>query len=477
MTSVRFITLIVLLIFSECAKGQNLVFNPGFEELLYCPCGRDGGAVHGWFDIVMAYNTCSSCSNNKIPDNIDGQQLPFEGAGYSSVSTYAMHNIYGRSFLGGELMGPLQVGKNYYASFRAVSTNPYWDNPPDQPVGRPVSNKLGLAFSPDRLVLNKDYGQHGHPPATPGIWTEDVIVDTVEWKLIKGTFTATQEHQYIYIGNFFSKDSTMAVDPPANVNHIFIAWYYVDDIKLYKVPEPVVRRSEPCLSSDTLFFSTDTDENTDWAIDFGNGQVLIYTFTKSAYVLVPPGAEQVQVKCTTTLGDSIFSWTFPFVKPVHDPSSIQISGDYCQDSLYTLSAITDYPNILWEDSSTTVEMLTSAGGYHYFIASSGACNDSASVFIRLPDCHQEFYIPSAFTPDNDGYNDLFFPAVNASLSWKMDIYDRWGQKLQTLDNSTPNWNGDSPCKPSPAGIYSYVFNITYLDGSSSTHRGKVDLIR
>jgi len=74
-------------------------------------------------------------------------------------------------------------------------------------------------------------------------------------------------------------------------------------------------------------------------------------------------------------------------------------------------------------------------------------------------------IPNAFTPNGDGHNDLFGPAIPAGQEslWtivSMRIYDRWGQ---TVYNSNSYWDGSFAGTMQPAGTYIYYIVMTGPD--------------
>ena len=53
--------------------------------------------------------------------------------------------------------------------------------------------------------------------------------------------------------------------------------------------------------------------------------------------------------------------------------------------------------------------------------------------IVLPDFH--VWIPIAFTPDNDGINDIFTPITEGVLNPKLYIFNRWGETIYFSDRN------------------------------------------
>jgi gliding motility-associated-like protein len=89
-------------------------------------------------------------------------------------------------------------------------------------------------------------------------------------------------------------------------------------------------------------------------------------------------------------------------------------------------------------------------------------------------------IPNAFTPDGDEVNNLFRPVVlkgNIILE-KLEIYNRWGQRIFTASPNTPYWDGNVDGKPAPVDTYLYQMVWRTTDGAMQAPRtGEVTLLR
>ncbi len=88
--------------------------------------------------------------------------------------------------------------------------------------------------------------------------------------------------------------------------------------------------------------------------------------------------------------------------------------------------------------------------------SSGKCSYIDSITITVVDPFLE--IPSAFSPNGDGNNDIFIP-VQAGVKEviRFDIYNRWGQLVFSTEQTNSGWDGSFNGKMQPIGIYNYVF--------------------
>ncbi|WP_145859377.1 Ig-like domain-containing protein [Pedobacter suwonensis] len=89
----------------------------------------------------------------------------------------------------------------------------------------------------------------------------------------------------------------------------------------------------------------------------------------------------------------------------------------------------------------------------------------------------QVYIPNAFTPNNDGKNDVFLIYGNTISSAKMSIYTQWGQLIFQSDNVSNGWDGTFKGVNQPNGVYVYMIDITFSNGTTSMRKGTVTLIR
>ncbi len=101
------------------------------------------------------------------------------------------------------------------------------------------------------------------------------------------------------------------------------------------------------------------------------------------------------------------------------------------------------------------------------------CIDSTkSVIVITP--YYTFYIPSAFTPNGDGLNDVFEIQGNYFQSCNLEIYDRWGKsffnKAGTLGVS---WDGGN----APQGVYVYKIKMRDTQNKDYEYIGELTVLR
>ena len=96
------------------------------------------------------------------------------------------------------------------------------------------------------------------------------------------------------------------------------------------------------------------------------------------------------------------------------------------------------------------------------------CGDTTCQVVEVIGGVQ-VYIPSAFTPDNDGINDWFLPSIHPLAQvtdYRLEIYNRWGDLVFATEDPEEGWLGSYAGGTHFAGneVYSFVLTInTELD--------------
>jgi gliding motility-associated-like protein len=88
-------------------------------------------------------------------------------------------------------------------------------------------------------------------------------------------------------------------------------------------------------------------------------------------------------------------------------------------------------------------------------------------------------VPNAFTPNQDGLNDVFRIIKTLNIAEVLDVFvfNRWGQKVFEGQNSTAFWDGTFKGKVQDLGVYVYVIRAITRDGDEITETGNVTLLR
>ena len=87
------------------------------------------------------------------------------------------------------------------------------------------------------------------------------------------------------------------------------------------------------------------------------------------------------------------------------------------------------------------------------------------------------WIPNAFTPTEDGINDVFQPKGYGILKYNITIYDRWGEKLYASKNIFEGWDGTYNGQLCKDDVYIWKITVTNIFHKQKDYVGHVSLIR
>ena len=206
----------------ETSAQVNLIPNPSFEDIYSCP--TTFGAIDqcvDWFgtgytpDIL---NSCSSTATN-MPNCAFGFQYAHSGNSMAGIVTWRYEGtICGtcREYVGCQLLHPLQIGVKYYLSFFTNYSHYH-------PYSAVASNNIGMQFS------NFVFDNINWPPLNnfTQLNSDNIIIDSIGWTKISGSFIADSSYSYLYLGNFFINSQTDTLGFSSQVD---LAYYYLDDI-------------------------------------------------------------------------------------------------------------------------------------------------------------------------------------------------------------------------------------------------------
>ena len=79
------------------------------------------------------------------------------------------------------------------------------------------------------------------------------------------------------------------------------------------------------------------------------------------------------------------------------------------------------------------------------------------------------YIPTAFSPNDDGRNDVFIPNFDPDytiVEYKLDLFDRWGSHIFSTENPQEGWDGMIRGEKANVGYFVYMLEYTFEDQGS-----------
>ena len=284
------------------------------------------------------------------------------------------------------------------------------------------------------------------------------------------------------------------------------------------IKNPIVTSSAPsitytvvgnigkCQSQDQITIKTAptpiADAGKDTIICFGDPALLqatggsIYTWTPTQYltasnianpkVIGLPSATQFKVVVSDTLGciktsidsvivsvDAIFQAYAGRDTSVVINEPVALNGIGGVTYLWQPATWLSNPTIA-NPIATPKENIT----YQLTAISKGGCKAMDEIQINVYKIAPGFYVPSGFTPNNDGNNDVIRPILMGMRSLKLfRIYNRWGQLLFTTSEKGKGWDGTFKGSQQDPGTFVWMAEgVTYL-GENLKKQGTVVLLR
>jgi len=106
------------------------------------------------------------------------------------------------------------------------------------------------------------------------------------------------------------------------------------------------------------------------------------------------------------------------------------------------------------------------------------CSAEDNITVRVFKTGPEIFVPSGFTPNGDGLNDIIRPILAGikQLNY-FRLYNRWGQLVFSTTQSGKGWDGRIGGKEEPTGNFVYVVHAIDYTGRIISKKGNVVLIR
>ncbi|HKR06088.1 MAG TPA: gliding motility-associated C-terminal domain-containing protein [Bacteroidia bacterium] len=137
----------------------------------------------------------------------------------------------------------------------------------------------------------------------------------------------------------------------------------------------------------------------------------------------------------------------------------------------------NFSQYIWQDQSgDSVFNVQQPGIYSVEVMSASGCT-AADTLEVIEDCLHDIVVPNAFSPNEDGLNDVFnAQAVNVK-SYAMNIYNRWGGIVFESNSIQNGWNGAFKKSKCVSGIYFWVATYSTDDNEMKEKKGTVFLVR
>ncbi|TND05077.1 MAG: hypothetical protein FD123_3697 [Bacteroidetes bacterium] len=258
-------------------------------------------------------------------------------------------------------------------------------------------------------------------------------------------------------------------------------------VNVYPFPQPAFSATGHCLNEPVQFTDMSTISSgtvTAWQWSFGdsNGSAVqnpLYSYASSGVYNVTLIAVSNQ-GCQDTITQSVTIDQSPTAQFTATPPSAntQQPVNFLDQSFSNI--ITWYWNFGDSGATSTQQNPTYSyndpGSYQVMLVVTDAngCIDTAyyDIIIAIPPV-----VPSGFSPNGDGVNDVFFVRGGPFEELELRIYNNWGEQLFLSRSQQQGWDGTRDGVLQPIGVYIYTVRAVTFDGKEYKLSGDVTLLR
>lgn len=149
---------------------------------------------------------------------------------------------------------------------------------------------------------------------------------------------------------------------------------------------------------------------------------------------------------------------------VHDLSARHRDSIYYLCELKNETILLDagsYQFYKWQPGGDTTKWkkVNKVGTYWVTVSDNHLCKDSVKMVV-LDNCDLTCFIPNAFSPNGDGFNDFFPPSLNGLENYDFEVFNRWGELLYKSHDYRMGWDGYYRTEICQQGVYLYIIKLT-----------------
>ncbi|MCX6181429.1 MAG: glycosyl hydrolase [Bacteroidetes bacterium] len=235
-----------------------------------------------------------------------------------------------------------------------------------------------------------------------------------------------------------------------------------------------------CTTSTQLNANTPLIGKGKWTIISGNGEIINPDDAKSLIEKLTTGST-TNLRWTTTNGVckedtqevQIQVLTFP-------ETDLGADASFCDEEIILSAAIGNY-SYLWQDNSSDSIYIVKAPGTYFVEVSLLDCKNSDTIVFN-DNCPYSLYIPNAFIPNIDGFNEIFKAKGTNIEEFEMLIFNRWGEQIFSSTDINTGWDGKTKnAFDAQIDVYVYMINFSAYNISNKLEKkrriGHVSVIR
>jgi gliding motility-associated-like protein len=160
-------------------------------------------------------------------------------------------------------------------------------------------------------------------------------------------------------------------------------------------------------------------------------------------------------------------------------SFLQATDSLCQYEKLTLAPNTVFKTYLWSTGSNQPSIsVDKPGNYILSVTTNNDCAGADTILVIQKSCMEGVYIPNAFTPGNNGLNDVFRPLIfGVVIRYEFSVYNRFGERMFLANETMKGWDGTWKGIAMPANTYVWMCRYQLEGGEAKVEKGMVTLVR
>ncbi len=262
------------------------------------------------------------------------------------------------------------------------------------------------------------------------------------------------------------------------INTVFEGTFAVTDSTLcanYPTIKAGFNFSNTCANSPITFTST-TEGSTYYHWRFGNGDTVVTYTNSTTYKYLSTGTYTVTLYVSNGCDVDSISKTITISPPpvfyiiqTPDPA---VAGDYVVLGTNIIGSPT-----LWSTGANSNSVTINTGGQYYVTTVVNGCTVTDTIEVNITNTSVgNIFIPTIFTPNNDGKNDYFESITKGYEQQSMVVYNRVGNKVFSTTKATEYWDGKYLSVPAANDVY-YYYAIFKYGKFTEVRKGDVLLVR
>ncbi len=286
--------------------------------------------------------------------------------------------------------------------------------------------------------------------------------------------------------------ATPVASPTANTTYLVTVTdvngcIAIDSVQVVVSTQPIAdfTASTACAGDPTVFTNNSTNA-TSYSWLFGAGQT--DTTSNPSFVYGTGGDYDVNLIASNgSCADTITTTVSVFNKPTAAFTVTPREGEAGEDSLAFVADTAGVLTWLW-DIGTGESFIQPSFNYQYqdtglyaiglIVTNANGCADTLLLpdYVRIVE-PARLFIPNAFTPNNDGRNDLLYIFGSGLDNIVFQIFNRWGEKVFETRDQSIGWDGTFNGTLVDPGVYVYKLTFNFPDLRLQNREGSITVIR